>query len=84
MISKKVSKMNGDLRVAFDILKSCFIYFHSLVLEEMPEDKLIKATLNMVIKVFRDKYATKIPETLSKLPRQAILVCEVIVNLFAV
>ena len=25
LIAKKVSKMNGDLRVAFDIIKSCFV-----------------------------------------------------------
>jgi hypothetical protein len=25
LIAKKVAKMNGDLRVAFDILKTCFV-----------------------------------------------------------
>lgn len=31
IIAKKVSKMNGDLRVAFDIIKSCFVDLHKKV-----------------------------------------------------
>ena len=31
MIAKKVSKMNGDVRVAFDILKSAFVELFNIV-----------------------------------------------------
>lgn len=31
MIAKKVSKMNGDVRVAFDIIKSAFVELFNIV-----------------------------------------------------
>ena len=31
MISKKISKMNGDVRVAFDIIKSAFVLLQNKV-----------------------------------------------------
>jgi Cdc6-like AAA superfamily ATPase len=89
IIAKKVSKMNGDVRVAFDILKSCFVelynrvkYFDKDNPDAMPEDNTIKVTFSLVLKVFNDKYASKLPEILRRLPRQNLLVLEAIVNLY--
>lgn len=45
MISKKISKMNGDVRVAFDIIKSAFVLlqnkvkYNSMDKHEMEEAK---------------------------------------------
>ena len=52
-IAKRVSKMNGDVRVAFDIVKSCFTQVQTMMQSEegLQEDK-IKITLPMVINVF--------------------------------
>lgn len=36
IISKKVSKMNGDVRVAFDIIKSSFVELHQKVKYHTP------------------------------------------------
>jgi Cdc6-like AAA superfamily ATPase len=71
IISRKVSKMNGDVRVAFDIIKSCFTLLFNKVkyTDEMTEDSKIRITFDMVLKVFEGKYGSKIPETLRSLPR---------------
>lgn len=75
IIAKKVSKMNGDVRVAFDIIKSAFVELfnrvkhHQNTTDEskdndgasMPEDSLIKVTFDLVLKVFADKYGSKLP-----------------------
>ena len=76
IIAKKVSKMNGDVRVAFDIIKSAFVELfnrvkhHQSEKEEesknneegsMPEDSSIKVTFDLVLKVFADKYGSKLP-----------------------
>lgn len=76
IIAKKVSKMNGDVRVAFDIIKSAFVELfnrvkhHKSEKEEesknneggsMPEDSSIKVTFDLVLKVFADKYGSKLP-----------------------
>lgn len=37
LIAKKVSKMNGDVRVAFDIIKSAFIELQQRVKHFIPE-----------------------------------------------
>ena len=94
IIAKKVSKMNGDIRVAFDIIKSSFvelynrIKYHENGKEERKEDEpvipdQIKVSLELVIEVFKDKYGSKLPETLKCLPRQNLIVLEAIVNLYA-
>lgn len=72
IISKRVSKMNGDVRVAFDIIKSCFSHLYNKIKyceDGLPEDNKIRITFDMVLKVFEDKYGSKLPETLRALPR---------------
>jgi hypothetical protein len=83
MIAKKVSKMNGDARVAFDLLKSSFVELYNRVKyispndtseerkgdEGMPTDDKIRVTLEIVCKVIADKYNSKLPQTLRCLPR---------------
>ncbi|TNV72597.1 hypothetical protein FGO68_gene11804 [Halteria grandinella] len=95
LISKKVSKMNGDVRVAFDIIKSAFVELQQRVKhfipegqkeespDQMPEPKDIKITLDLVTHVFKAKYGSKLPETLKCLPRQNLIILEAIVNLYA-
>jgi hypothetical protein len=86
MVAKKVSKMNGDARVAFDIIKSALVEVFNKVKyrtetntnevqeerkgdEELPSDDKIRITLETVMKVFSDKYSSKLPQTLRCLPR---------------
>lgn len=95
LISKKVSKMNGDVRVAFDIIKSAFIELQHRVKhfisegekeeqdDQMPEPQTIKITVELVSHVFKAKYGSKLPETLKCLPRQNLIILEAIVNLYS-
>jgi Cdc6-like AAA superfamily ATPase len=83
MIAKKVSKMNGDARVAFDLLKSSFVELYNRVKyvstndtseerkgdDGLPGDEKIRITLEIVCKVINDKYSSKLPATLKCLPR---------------
>lgn len=80
LIAKRVSRMNGDLRVAFDIIKSCFL---SLQQRSHQEKGLVKGvSMVQVARVFEIKYASKIPETLRKLPRQNLNVLEVLADTY--
>ena len=97
IIAKKVSKMNGDARVAFDLLKSSFVELYNRVKyvspndtseerkgdEGLPTDDKIRISLEIVCKVMGDKYNSKLPQTLRCLPRQNLIVLEAIVNLYA-
>ena len=48
----------------------------------MPDPKDIKITVELVTKVFKDKYGSKLPETLKCLPRQNLIVLEAIVHIY--
>ncbi len=74
MVAKKVSKMNGDARVAFDIVKSAIVeifnrvkYLNGDTTEErkgdldLPSEDKIRITLEVIMKVFADKYSSKLP-----------------------
>ena len=96
IIAKKVSKMNGDARVAFDLLKSSFVELYNRVKyispndtseerkgdEGLPTDDKIRINLEIVCKVMGDKYNSKLPQTLRCLPRQNLIVLEAIVNIY--
>jgi hypothetical protein len=71
IVSKRVSKMNGDVRVAFDVIKSCFTELFNKVRDSptLLKDLEIFVSMDMVLKVFADKYGSKLPETLRSLPR---------------
>jgi hypothetical protein len=71
LIAKKVSKLNGDVRVAFDLMKTALARVKQLVDDSDPmiEDNKIKVTCDIVCEVCEDKYGSKIYETLQALPR---------------
>jgi hypothetical protein len=87
--------MNGDIRVAFDIMKSSFIALFNLVKygqtiagseetkEALQSDDQIKVTLGLVVKVFNDKYGSKLRETMRRLPRQSLIVLDAIIGIYA-
>jgi hypothetical protein len=66
LIALKVSKMNGDVRVAFDLMKTSLARVKQMVDESSPmlADDKIKVTCNIVCEVCQDKYGSKIYETL--------------------
>jgi Cdc6-like AAA superfamily ATPase len=82
MIAKKVSKMNGDVRVAFDLIKSSFVELFNRVKyvngdkiherkddSELPPDDKLKISFDIVRQVMQEKYSSKLPQTLINLPR---------------
>lgn len=82
MIAKKVSKMNGDVRVAFDLIKSSFVELFNRVKyvngdkiherkddSELPPDEKLKISFDIVRQVMQEKYSSKLPQTLINLPR---------------
>jgi hypothetical protein len=71
IVSKRVSKMNGDVRVAFDVIKSCFTMLFNKVRDSptLLKDLEIFVSMDMVLKVFAGKYESKLPKTLRFLPR---------------
>lgn len=75
--------MNGDVRVAFDLVKSCFNKLHFEVKHIQKDEELsAKLSIDLVMKVFEQKYGSKVKEILQALPRQNMVVLESIVNLF--
>lgn len=97
VIAKKVAKMYGDARVAFDLLKSSFVELYNRIKyidpnnisEErkgdeglMPNEK-IRISREIVCKVITEKYSSKLPQTLRCLPRQNLIVLEAIVNIYS-
>lgn len=58
--------MNGDVRVAFDLVKTCFnkLYYH--IKHEMVEfvETKVRITQELVQKVVEEKYGSKVKETL--------------------
>jgi hypothetical protein len=53
-VAKKVARLNGDIRVAFDMMKTAF---STLALdlnknEELPPDSEIKITLALMLKIY--------------------------------
>ena len=66
-----MSKLNGDVRVAFDIIKAALSKLNKVVKESSPliEDSMIRVTTSTILEVCEDKYGSKIKETLKALPR---------------
>ena len=50
-IAKKVSMMNGDIRVAFDYMKTALSVLADDLAKEMPEDKKIKISESELEKI---------------------------------
>lgn len=83
LIARKVAKMNGDIRVAFDLIKTCFNKLHYEVKYIQKENQIsAKLTIDLIMKVFEEKYGSKVKEILKALPRQNLVVLESVVNLF--
>ena len=53
LVSKKVAKMTGDVRVAFDLMKSCFNKLHYRT-KCAQQDEIVapKLSVDLVIQVF--------------------------------
>lgn len=71
LVALKVSKLNGDVRVAFDIIKAALSKVNKSVKEGFPmiEDSKIRVTTSTILEVCEEKYGSKIKETLKALPR---------------
>ena len=83
LIGRKVAKMNGDVRVAFDLIKACFDKLFYQVMHVQKEEELtIQLKLGIVVKIFEEKYGSKVKEILQALPRQNLIVLEALVSLF--
>ena len=65
-IAWKVAKLNGDIRVAFDMMKTALSTLHLRLSkkEELPPDEQIRVDLNIVLDIYRDKHGSKVAATL--------------------
>lgn len=85
VIAKKVAKHNGDIRIAFDLIKTSLSSLYQKVKyskEGTLRDDQIKITYDLVLTVFEEKYGSKVFEILKALPRQNIIVLQALVTLF--
>lgn len=84
-IAKKVSKQNGDIRVAFDLLKSALDHL-ALKVKSTDENSLdidkVRVTYQTILDVFEKKHGSKIPKTLKSQPRQNLLLLRALSELF--
>ena len=83
-IAKKVAKMNGDIRVAFDMMKSALMLLSKEIRDtpgEIPNNKY-QVTYQTLLKVHEIKYGSRISTTIKSLTRQHILVLNALCELF--
>ncbi len=83
-VAKKVARLNGDIRVAFDMMKTALstLAFDLNKSEELPLDSEIKITLARMLKIYEQKYGSKIGENLKNQPKSNILILQAAVELF--
>lgn len=83
-VAKKVAKLNGDIRVAFDMIKTAFsmLAFDISNSEAEVEHDKVKVTLETILRIFEQKYGSKIAEMLKNQPNSNILVLNAAVELF--
>lgn len=83
-VAKKVAKLSGDIRVAFDLIKAGF----SLLAKELassdtlPDESHIKVSLDHVLKVFEARFGSKLGEMLKNQPMTNLLLLNAAVDLF--
>jgi len=65
-VSKKVARLNGDIRVCFDMIKTAFnmLLLNLQSSDSLPDDSEIKVTLSIILKIYEQKYGSKIAENL--------------------
>lgn len=83
-VARKVAKLNGDIRVAFDLMKGAFTMLANKLAdskEELPESEL-KVTLKYMLGVYEKKYGNSIEAMLKSQPVQHILILEAACRLF--
>lgn len=70
-IGKKVAKQNGDIRVAFDLMKSSIVHLHKSIRDssELPPKDKLRVTYKTVLDVYEDKHGSKIAKTIKNLTR---------------
>jgi len=59
-IAKKVSMINGDIRVAFDYMHTALRVLADDIAKEMPEDKRIKISVNHMLRIYEQKNGSKV------------------------
>lgn len=85
IISRKVAKMSGDVRIAFDIVKNCLNkLFHQVKNEEslFVNEQQVKVTVDLATQVIEEKYGSKLPEILKMMTRQNLITLESMTTLF--
>jgi Cdc6-like AAA superfamily ATPase len=82
-IAQKVAHQNGDIRVAFDLMKSSLVKLQKRIKDSyiLPEDELIRVDIHLVNEVCIEKYGSKIKDIVAALPRQDMMVVEAIISL---
>jgi Cdc6-like AAA superfamily ATPase len=83
-IAQKVAKMNGDIRVAFDMMKSALTLFSKEIRDDpnVRENKQLELTYQTIMKVDEIKYGSKIATTIKSLTRQHIMILSSLSDLF--
>ncbi len=76
-IARKVSKMSGDIRVAFDVIKGALVKKLKLASDTLEADseadllergEIRSLQIQDIQKIFKDKHETKLAETIKSLP----------------
>ncbi len=82
-IAKKVANLNGDIRVAFDYMKTALTSFSDELKTQYPDnDADVKITVKHLLKIYEQKQNSKIGEIIRSFPRQNVIVLNAVVLLF--
>ena len=83
-IAQKVAKMNGDIRVAFDMMKSALTLLSKEIRDDpnVRENNQLKLTYQTIMKIDEIKYGSKIATTIKSLTRQHIMILSALSDLF--
>ena len=79
-IAKKVSNSSGDIRVAFDLMKSGLSTYAEEIKKNPVEDA--RLTVQWMVEIHAEKTSSKVAQILQKLPRQDLIVLSAAVVLF--
>ena len=83
-IAKKVAKQNGDIRVAFDLMKSALALLakETRKSKTLPPKKELRVTYHTILEVNEAKYGSKIAQTIRSLTRQHMVILNALAELF--
>ena len=71
-VAKKVSNLSGDIRVAFDLMKTVLTAYADEIKDACVEEP--KIVLDHLLKCYEQKQSSKVGQILASLPRQDIIV----------